>query len=81
MLIYFAYFDNGQNFLFLTKRNDYLEIIKLKINPYGKFTNLGHLAESLWDSVHDELTGDCTRNGTMQGVYQINIRIFAIQTW
>ena len=65
------YFDNGHNFFLLTKRNDYLEIIKLKINPYGKFTNLGHLSHCgtlVREKVHDELTGDCTRNGTMQGV-------------
>ena len=44
MLRHSAYFDNGHKF-FLTKRNDYMyvEKIKLKNNPYGKFMFLGHL--------------------------------------
>ena len=30
--------------------------------------------------VHDKLTGDLTQKGTMQELYQINIRILAIRT-
>ena len=38
MLSHSAYFDNGHKKFFLTKLNDYLQIVKLKINRYGKLT-------------------------------------------
>ena len=44
MLSHSAYFDNGHKLFFLTKLNDYVDIIKFKNNRNGKLTFLGHLS-------------------------------------